>query len=74
MKKIKRSINGNQLSNTRKRKYCMIENVRNIDNTIKRIKMIEKIIRLNKNNKRKKECSAKENEIIMVILLNELKW
>ena len=63
VKKIKRSVNCNQLSNTRKRKSSAIENVRNIDNTIKRIKMIENSIRSNKNNKRKIECSAKENEI-----------
>ena len=62
VKKIKRSVNCNQLSNTRKRKSSAIENVRNIDNTIKRIKMIENSIRLNKNNKRKRDCSAKENE------------
>ena len=62
VKKIKRSVNCNQLSNTRKIKSSAKENVRNIDNTIKRIKMIEKSIRLIKNNKRKRECSAKENE------------
>ena len=61
MKKIKRIVNGNQLSNTRKRKSCMIKNVRNIDNTIKRIKMIEKSIRLNKNNKRKRDLSIEKS-------------